>query len=1588
MSMSKEEHAEIVKKQCKEQKRGDWAKKKTWYDKALALGFFKRDRKDVRSMLEEAEAKGEYLPLLDDETAFGGLAYEFERHLLPSYFQSKSSEAEGLKGVFRERPEAEEEIFSSEENLISTKKLFQSLIKQVGNENSWIEEKDLPLYLRFAIKRPLMSEPQFCRALEMLDLTLDFRRAGAMSAIDNGPAGLASDKIEEDGSRQFRETRRLLMNVYEIFQDGMIYLEEAHRHYSEILGYTDVDRETLIASLQNYGIPIEQTPGSGQSAAQDAAIQNYPGTGAATLTGSLEQDLPMDNGSMEIIEELSNLIRRYRYRHYTLEEVLTLIYESLAPYKPKKGVIKDYVKGDRDPDDAARNLWEEAVEEDSDDDSDDDDSDDDNDDDSNDNNGKEDDDNGDASDDVEDSEPAHGGQSHPKTHPTGSQALNGHDNENDLELPNDTSTVRGSLVGPPARLLREPQSPLRDAGMQGQRQDTPTLDATAPAAGVAKSRRRRSRTRRKGHSSSAAVSSSRDPILYVQTGSHMPSKQARRLAYNLGLPYDYLRHRVRELLMRVERRRAKRARSPGPSPNSKHKASDAVGQSSFRRSPRLKLSTKPSDLSPKSKRKASDVGGQSSPRKSPRLRLSVKPQDPKEDPGHNSLDRRDVIKSTTPCPTCSDHPCRCAAEPQGLPDLERRCRECQQEPCACIQSLRSPNHDQRADPEEITPSAHIDFNDIGQYSDSPYPVLAYISQIWEAQNLFQSFIRAGFGNTTEAMRTSAYRILAEIGLCINVGVIRDNITQKDVAAVAVLNRLQRGSHHLGGAAAFSTKKDPSRSRPIRAAKATKRSSDDIRRFEDKVSTLQQAKARKLNTNGDTQTGPSDKAHSDLAKSAESSAFTVLNSCPEIAGSQMLIDTGNGILSGKLKTSTERNNTADAVFALHEQVESHHNQEPMESAPNGGSSRSSIHIKSSSSDPYQDPNLVMSHLISSKNDPFILPHLTKLVASAKVSRPEIEWMKTLLDSVPKDMPHSAIKGRFSKQDITVVSKMQEIVKNYSSTVLQNAKENTPPGGIDLNPVPPKLSGSNPVLAYLTRVLRNQNSEDSTLEFIKSLERDPMSANIMGEVVRVRGLIEQGMETRELGRGPQAWKDIVACDILDRLYKKCKPLHAFGRYVDIWTTTEPAREDSIGAGNLGGPKDSNPSSGARAQDLSRDQHSSLSSDIAKGIEGERLDKNAETESLEGLMKLTLSPNDSRSSTNESLQSSGIPGLAEARHSELDGAEHSSASPLTAQPGSYGIPKLASTAAESSRQSPDPPSSPWTTPHEMSIPRDFVAESGFESPEPPPTPRPRAKELPSPINPAAEPSLRDPEPPASPRPRAKEILSSINPVAESNLQGPEPPASPRPRSKELPSSINPVAESSFRSPEPPASPRPRAKELPRFVDATIEPWLRSPEPPPAPQLKAKELARPVVPISKSPSQDSERESLSSKGRPEQPPNSDTFKDMTAEESFEYFQDVAFREQRSFSSVMAERRAIRKRPDEADYRCFPSFFQSSNGGAPNLAATVNKLFDKYRGNLSMPKVTLNIVLNPARRSERRTRQDRCGGFDEVSRRSACQTR
>ena len=541
------------------------------------------------------------------------------------------------------------------------------------------------------------------------------------------------------------------------------------------------------------------------------------------------------------------------------------------------------------------------------------------------------------------------------------------------------------------------------------------------------------------------------------------------------------------------------------------------------------------------------------------------------------------------------------------------------------------------------------------------------------------------------MKESAYSVLAEIGLGINLCEIEDCITKQDVMAVSVLQGLQGD---LREAASLSTKKDSSNSRSITGATTTKSAGNRVHISEDKALTSQPAKEIESDANSDTMSASSDIAASlDLANGAECLPFTVSNFLPAIAGSRMLIEIGKGILSGKLKSSTERDEMADAILrhtkeALHEVLdceemrdqdsvaacnagsaglpshvdrslsefpeagnavdssrnaesdpcsaqtnkapfEFHHDPEPISTAPNGDLLRGSVDINSLSFASRQGPHPMMSHLSSITKDRFIILRLMELGKSAKISRADVEWLRTLLEAVQKAMRCCAIKGPWSKLDTAAFSTMQRILRDHSNRSLPYEKENTPPSGIDIKPVPPNLPNSNPVLTYLTRVLRDQKSEDNTLQALRNLDRSPMSEGTKGEVDRIVGLIKQGMRTKEIDRsGFQAWKDIDACDILDRLYEKCKPLYACGPHADLWSATEPAKADSAGTGNPERPKDSNLSSGASTQDLIRDQHSFPPSDIARELRGESLDTKTQVESLEGSMKLTPSLNVSRS------------------------------------------------------------------------------------------------------------------------------------------------------------------------------------------------------------------------------------------------------------------------------------------------------------------------------------------------------------------------
>ena len=73
-----------------------------------------------------------------------------------------------------QRSDAEYEVlFGDSYHWISRMQLFRSWIFQVKRSRSWMQEKDLPLFFRFALGRPIMDERMFQSILRHINLQLD-----------------------------------------------------------------------------------------------------------------------------------------------------------------------------------------------------------------------------------------------------------------------------------------------------------------------------------------------------------------------------------------------------------------------------------------------------------------------------------------------------------------------------------------------------------------------------------------------------------------------------------------------------------------------------------------------------------------------------------------------------------------------------------------------------------------------------------------------------------------------------------------------------------------------------------------------------------------------------------------------------------------------------------------------------------------------------------------------------------------------------------------------------------------------------------------------------------------------------------------------------------------------------------------------------------------------------------------------------------------------------------------------------------------------------------------------------------------------
>ena len=289
---------------------------------------------------------------------------------------------------FYQRSVSECEVLFGESSFWqSRKRLFCSWIFQAKRSRSWIQEKDLPLFFRFALGRPIMDEWHFRGILRAMNLQLDESTGNArqphtlpvgrsrklLFGIDADPAkdvhpshiyrdvlprGAAEDAdgaseeirgiVQHDDEDMQELLRTQLWAVYEHVQDGSVPLEMAAWHYRDAFDKQDMSDESLVLCLQQFGIPTDHISNKGQKSPQGSA-------------GSQSYSI----GEKKPIADLLNYVRLYRSGVLLEDEAIQMIRHHLDGLKLNPNDVSDILTDlENDEKTAALLIWEHACDED------------------------------------------------------------------------------------------------------------------------------------------------------------------------------------------------------------------------------------------------------------------------------------------------------------------------------------------------------------------------------------------------------------------------------------------------------------------------------------------------------------------------------------------------------------------------------------------------------------------------------------------------------------------------------------------------------------------------------------------------------------------------------------------------------------------------------------------------------------------------------------------------------------------------------------------------------------------------------------------------------------------------------------------------------------------------------------------------------------------------------------------------------------------------------------------------------------------------------------------------------------------------
>ena len=380
-----EEHAKIIQRQCREQKRGDWKQTRTIIDVGVEMGWLEGSEEDrqEREILEEARARNKLGPRPTDRW-----------HTEATHTSYKNSHDRPIDDAWADKVYQ----YLIDDFYKSLIKPFKKWVIHAINEGIWIKPAQLPLAFKFAMRRPHMSEVTFQSTLRSMGLHDGFELGHAPTSntkrshdlddtpkklkgeigpdrsmghphttLKSSPNGAASsseehvaerelsDTIEVDDTTRKDETYQHIHALYRKIQGGQIDLQEAPSRYRSALDLHGVDNDVLIDALRELRIPIHQIPSKGRLASRGPQKGNSFDPSISDGSETLGEYMLNDEHSGPIIRRISKNVEIYRCGHVRLEDAQETIQNCLDGVTSNHDNIRDLLE------DVAQNPMETAL---------------------------------------------------------------------------------------------------------------------------------------------------------------------------------------------------------------------------------------------------------------------------------------------------------------------------------------------------------------------------------------------------------------------------------------------------------------------------------------------------------------------------------------------------------------------------------------------------------------------------------------------------------------------------------------------------------------------------------------------------------------------------------------------------------------------------------------------------------------------------------------------------------------------------------------------------------------------------------------------------------------------------------------------------------------------------------------------------------------------------------------------------------------------------------------------------------------------------------------------------------------------------